>query len=201
MRGAQRKSRQQLFETNVVPLGSALLNYFTRRTSIRADAADLVSEVFVIAWRRIDDVPADTIAAKRWLYSVARGVLANYRRGELRRHELSAGLKALLREEVPPVHTRGAELLSGLRPADRELLMLVYWDGLPLTEAAGVLGIRASAARKRAERAKARLQQRLENVDPGGARDREGGERSLPSAIRPGETIDSPKKGKILTRH
>jgi RNA polymerase sigma-70 factor (ECF subfamily) len=36
-------------------------------------APDVVAETFLVAWRRLDDVPADPLP---WLYGVARRVLA-----------------------------------------------------------------------------------------------------------------------------
>ncbi|MBB2959045.1 sigma-70 family RNA polymerase sigma factor [Pseudoclavibacter helvolus] len=41
-----------------------LLSYFGRRVSIPADAADLLSETFVVAWRRIDHMPSDPEQAR-----------------------------------------------------------------------------------------------------------------------------------------
>ena len=35
------------------------------------------AEVFLVAWRRLDEVPADGLP---WLYATARGVIANQRR-------------------------------------------------------------------------------------------------------------------------
>lgn len=148
-----------LFQRNVVSHGGVLLSYFLRRVARREDAADLVSEVFLTAWRRIEDVPLEVEDARRWLYSLARGVLSNYRRGEVRRRDLSERLRSVLREPVltieDPVDDLRA-LLSGLSEQDQELLVLVYGDGLTLKEAAAVLGIRPATARKRAERARAR---------------------------------------------
>jgi RNA polymerase sigma-70 factor, ECF subfamily len=50
--------------------------YAARRAGL-GDADDVVAEVFVIAWRRIDDLPEDPLP---WLLGVARRVLANRRR-------------------------------------------------------------------------------------------------------------------------
>ena len=52
-----------------------ILGFFLRRVEPSEDAADLVTEVFTIAWRRIAAVPEGE-AAKLWLYGVARKVLA-----------------------------------------------------------------------------------------------------------------------------
>ena len=52
----------------------ALLAYALRRGTSREDAADLVSDVFLAAWRRIDDVPAGD-EARLWLYGAARRLI------------------------------------------------------------------------------------------------------------------------------
>jgi RNA polymerase sigma-70 factor (ECF subfamily) len=57
-----------------------LLAYALRRVDRPEDAADVVAETFLVAWRRLDDVPPGA-QARLWLYGVARRQLANQRRG------------------------------------------------------------------------------------------------------------------------
>lgn len=57
-----------------------LLAYALRRVAHPEDAADVVAETFLVAWRRRHDIPADD-EARLWLYGVARRVLANHHRG------------------------------------------------------------------------------------------------------------------------
>jgi len=49
------------------------------------------------------------------------------------------------------------EGLSHLRPLDRELILLVAWEGFSLGEAATILKISPTATRARYSRARARL--------------------------------------------
>jgi RNA polymerase sigma-70 factor (ECF subfamily) len=65
-----------------------LLTYVLRRVDRAEDAADVVAETFLVAWRRLDKVPAGD-EARLWLYGVARRQLANQRRGQLRRLRLA----------------------------------------------------------------------------------------------------------------
>ncbi len=82
----ERKARlERLFDQHY----AAVLAYGLRRAP-RAVAEDVASETFVIASRRIDEVPA---AALPWLYGVARRVLANERRAETRRDQLTRALQ------------------------------------------------------------------------------------------------------------
>lgn len=149
---------------------AAVLGYALRRVEQPADAADVVSEVFLVAWRRLDEAPGGD--GRPWLFGIARHVLANYHRGLRRRHRLGGRLRdALTRDVVPDPAVGLAEwdrvrrMLMKLGPDDRELLMLVGWDGLTPSEAAGVIGIAPGAARMRLARARQRFRELLE---PGG---------------------------------
>jgi RNA polymerase sigma factor (sigma-70 family) len=165
--------------------GRAILTYALRRVGDPEDAADVVAETFLVAWRRFDDVPLDD-GARLWLYGVARLVLTNLQRSERRRTRLGARLAETLRTEIS-THTapRGeaAEVLRAmgeLGDDDRELLMLVSWEELSPAEAARVLGLTAPATRSRLHRARRRLRVVLEErrssgcgdgaLDLGGAR-------------------------------
>src|SRR3954462_10268396 len=72
-----------------------VLAYAVRRTPSAEDAADVVAETFLVAWRRGAQVP-DGEAARLWLYGVARRTLADQRRGEQRRTRLAARMRAEL---------------------------------------------------------------------------------------------------------
>jgi len=95
--GAARRDRfTDLFDRTHGPL----LAYAVRRVADPADAADVVAETFVVAWRRLDDVPTGQ-AARPWLFGVARRVLANHYRGERRRLALADRLREQVVEAVP----------------------------------------------------------------------------------------------------
>src|SRR3954449_12960922 len=53
---------------------------FVRRRVDPTHAEDVVGDVMLVAWRRLDDVPADLSAARAWLFGVARKTLQNTRR-------------------------------------------------------------------------------------------------------------------------
>ncbi len=141
-----------------------LLGYALRRSTDPDDAADVVAETFLIAWRRIGEVPADG-EARLWLYGTARRVLANQVRGARRRDRLTERLRIELRRQLPVLPAlEGSALLEALAElgdADRELLMLIGWEELTPTEAARALGISPLAARTRLHRARRRLRARL----------------------------------------
>lgn len=143
---------------------------YARRRIGRDEADDVVADVFVVAWRRIDDVPAE---ARTWLLGIARRVLANRHRAAKRQRAL---YERLAREaETRPMIVQpagnaraGAVLraLASLRPADREVLLLVTWDGLSHAEAAKVLGVRPDALASRLHRSRRRLKRALDDAAP-----------------------------------
>jgi len=131
-----------------------LLAYFERRVLVREDAADLLGETMLQAWRRIDAMPLGDPARQRmWLFTVAANVLANHRRSHRRRLRLTERLWAhLATEPERPGHEESSAIRDAvlrLHDAQRELVMLVHWDGFTLAEAADLLGVNASTARSR----------------------------------------------------
>jgi RNA polymerase sigma factor (sigma-70 family) len=157
-RAAQPAERfERIYAVNCGPL----LGYALRRTPNSDDAADVVAETFLTAWRRLDDVPPGD-QARLWLYGVARNVLANYRRGERRRCELSDRLRQDLAAGYhDPEYTGDLAALraafASLAGSDRELLSLVAWEGLDPGELAAVFGCSRNAVRIRLHRARSRL--------------------------------------------
>lgn len=156
--------------------GRAVLAYALRRVEDREDAADVVAETFLIAWRRLGEVPISD-EARLWLYAVARRVIANLQRTERRRTRLGRRLAESLRTELathPAPSGEAAEALramADLSDGDRELLLLVSWEELSPGEAAKVLEISSLAARSRLHRARRRLRAMLEDRGSTGSLD------------------------------
>lgn len=150
-------SPEELFTTLFENTHQALLAYAVRRVADPTDAADVVAETFLVAWRRLEDVPPGD-AARPWLFGVARRVLANLYRGERRRTALADRLRASLSEVVPAPDLAPVEVaMAALRPDDQELLRLVAWEELARDEIAMVLGIPKATVRVRLHRARQRL--------------------------------------------
>ncbi|GAA1537785.1 sigma-70 family RNA polymerase sigma factor [Actinomadura kijaniata] len=157
------------FEALYAAHHEAVARYALRRTASSDDAVDVLGETFLIAWRRLDDVP-DGDGARLWLYGVARRVLANHRRGAARRELLLTRLRAEFAEAAPERHGAAAEIRAAfarLSGEDRELLSLTGWEGLTPEQAATVLGRRAATVRVRLHRARKRFARALadEGVD------------------------------------
>ncbi|MDH4146396.1 MAG: RNA polymerase sigma factor, partial [Acidimicrobiia bacterium] len=145
----------------------ALLGYAVRRTDSAEEAADVVAETFLVAWRRRDVVPAEG-QARLWLYGVARRVLANQRRGAVRRNRLGERLQQHLTsvpcegwQEASETRNVVSLAMDRLDDDDRELLRLASWEGLSPTEIAVAAGVPAATVRTRLHRARHRLRHEL----------------------------------------
>lgn len=139
-----------------------VLAYALRHTD-RDTAQDVVSETFLVAWRRLADVPGDPMP---WLLVVARNTVANQRRSGHRRHLLHEAVARLQHVAGPGpgaddlVADRAEVLaaLASLTVKEREALLLVAWDGLASADAARVAGCSISTFHVRFFRARRHLQ-------------------------------------------
>lgn len=146
----------------------AVSAYLRRRTTDPVDVQDAVAETFTVAWRRLDDLP-DPETALPWLYGVARRVLANQRRGNRRREDLSSRVRAQpggtvdVETEVVASEERRTVLaaLGRLRDTDQELLRLTVWEELSHRDIAAILGCAEAAVAVRLHRARGRLGKEL----------------------------------------
>ncbi|MUL43040.1 sigma-70 family RNA polymerase sigma factor [Streptomonospora sp. PA3] len=165
------------FESLYTECYADVLGYLLRRVDDPESAADLVAEVFVTVWNRLDAVPARG-GARPWIFGVARKVVGNHRRGERRRSALADRLRSelsrvqVIRPEAadPGLGEVGAVFRS-LSEADREILSLSGWEGLDPGEIAIALGCTRGTARVRLHRARGRFARALRNagVDVAGA--------------------------------
>jgi RNA polymerase sigma-70 factor, ECF subfamily len=155
--------------------GKDLLAYLERRVSEPEDAADLLAETYLTAWRRVTAIPGDPEGQRMWLFVTARNILANARRAGIRRADLAARLRDHVLAERAHTDSAMDEERSAVRDAverlprsHRELVILVHWDGFTIAEAAHIVGVNPSTARSRYATARTRLRAALceETGDP-----------------------------------
>jgi len=157
-----------LFETHY----DRVLTYALRRTDPHR-ASDVAAEVFLVVWRRLDEVPTDALP---WLIATARRVLANQRRSTDRVNTLQLRLgaerplPAVGLDEQVGIWEQWRTALGLLTPADQEVLALVAWDGLTAREAAASLGCSVPAVVMRLHRARRRLAGLLDLSDESSSR-------------------------------
>lgn len=155
---------EQLFDAHA----DRVYRYALRRAP--ADADEVVSETFLVAWRRAADIPDDALP---WLLGVARRVLANRRRADRRRAVLGAAVEHHRAAPTPDtgeaVGTRAAVFaaLARLSERDRELLLLLAWDDLDHAAIGRVVGCSTGAVAVRLHRARRRFARELERESAG----------------------------------
>lgn len=141
-----------------------VLAYARRR--VGSDLAqDVLSETFLAAWRNVEELPPQPLP---WLYRTAHFAIANQRRGVARRGKLDNRVRLLADSAPVPDLSESvaadlelAAAFRALSEADREVLRLAAWEGLPPAAIGEVLGCSAVAAKGRLHRARKRLSRRL----------------------------------------
>jgi RNA polymerase sigma factor (sigma-70 family) len=150
----------------------AIYNYCFRRVGDWSAAEDLLSVVFLEAWRRRHkDLPPGKVLP--WLYGIATNVVRNRRRSERRYRAALARLPApaaepdlsdevLARADDERWIARALELLAKLPRRQQDVFVLCAWSGLGYEDAAFALGLPVGTVRSRLSRAR----MSLEEIDP-----------------------------------
>jgi RNA polymerase sigma-70 factor (ECF subfamily) len=159
--------------------GRTIYNYCFRRVGSWAVAEDLVSIVFLEAWRRVDK-PLPKGKEVPWLLGIATNVVRNRRRSERR---YAAALRRVQEPSAEPSFAddsderiddeeqmgRALSLLGRLPRREQEVFVLCAWSGLSYEDAAVALRMPVGTVRSRLSRARARLRE----LDPGIGHDEE----------------------------
>lgn len=134
-------------------------------------ADDVTAETFLVAFRKRTRYDLSRADARPWLYGIASNLISGHHRSEVRRlkalarydREEDAGFEERSMERVTAYQLRPrlAAALAGLRPAERDLLLLVAWAELSYEEAAEALGVPVGTVRSRLSRTKDKLRRRL----------------------------------------
>ena len=133
--------------------------YAARRVGA-GTADEVAAETFLVAWRRLDDMPREPLP---WLYGVARNVLLRHR-VEYARQEC---VRSALRSERPIVDGPACgqpavwAAWAQLRQGDQEVLALVAWEELSVRDAARALGCSAPVFSVGLHRARRRFERLL----------------------------------------
>ena len=141
------------------------------------DPGDLVQEVWLRAWRRIDDFDHERIPFRFWVFRIAKNVLLEASRQSRRPDQLGrirassedgreADPLARVADSITAVSRRVSrdeelgrfrEAVAALPEDERKLVLHCGLEGLPLREVGERLGISEEAAGKRWQRLRARL--------------------------------------------
>ncbi len=158
------------FETLVDRYTGHVLRVVARNVP-RARGAEVAHEVFVAAYVSLAGYAA-THPFEHWLTRIALRCCSDFWRREYRERDRSG--EALPEDELPPAEA-GEPLddrellewaLGGLELEDRQVLTLVYFEGLSVKESAQLLEWTESKVKVRAHRARGRLRERIERALP-----------------------------------
>lgn len=162
--------RERTFRTVYEALYADVLRFVQRRAN-PDHAEDVVADVFLVVWRRLDEVPARHEDARAWVFGVARNTLLNARRGDHRRAAL--GLRLADASTRAPASGEADLVVSlvdlrrawgALSGAHQEVLGLCVFEALNAPQAAAVLGISPVAFRLRLSRARRALRLSLDHI-------------------------------------
>jgi RNA polymerase sigma-70 factor (ECF subfamily) len=143
---------------------STVHRYLGRRVGELAD--DLLSETFLVAFRRRAAYRPEHVEVRPWLLGIATNVVRSHERAERRRYRLLARAAARPEEHgADPADSadrldaqalRGplAAALAGLKRHDRDALLLLAWGDLGYEEIAAVLEVPVGTVRSRLHRAR-----------------------------------------------
>jgi len=157
--------RRARFEALAAEVVEPVRRFLARRTDPDT-ADDVLADVLLVCWRRLDEVPDQPLP---WVYGVARLCLANVERGVRRQRRLAARITSVdppreaAVEEAQP-DDRVTLVIASLRPEEAELLRLWAWEQLTAAEIATVLGISPNAASIRLHRAREKFKEKFEEL-------------------------------------
>lgn len=161
--------RRERFRVLYNDLYDDLWRYVQRRSINTEEARDTLSEVFLVAWRRLEDIPAGN-EARLWLFGVARNLVKT----SWRKRKRSGDLLVRIGSEMSTRVTTDEELdnsgvlkivkaLQFLSENDQEILRLLAWENLSHKEISVVLGCSENAVAIRIRRARVRLMKVLQS--------------------------------------
>ena len=161
--------RRERFRILYNDLYDELWRYIQRRSINTEEARDTLSEVFLVAWRRLEDIPAGN-EARLWLFGVARNLVKT----SWRKRKRSGDLLVRIDSEMSTRVTTDEELdnsgvlkivkaLQFLSENDQEILRLLAWENLSHKEISVVLGCSENAVAIRIRRARVRLMKVLQS--------------------------------------
>ncbi len=134
-----------------------VLGYIRARVSSREDAEDLCEDVFLKILRASGSYDGEKSAPGTWIYAITRNTVIDYFRRTRSAEELP---EDLAEEELPEDGLLQTELLESLAKALERLpgeltdiVVLRYYDRLPLTEIALRLGLSYGAVKLRHRKA------------------------------------------------
>ncbi len=137
------------------------MGYIAARVQRRADAEDLCVDVFEKAFRKRDAFDESKASISTWIFTITRNTVIDYFRKTRPTEEPDENLAS---DEEVDEHLLSQETLSELATALNKLpeelqdiIVLMYYDGKPMTEVATMMGLSYGAVKLRHQKALAQL--------------------------------------------
>ena len=148
-----------------------VMGYIMARVRRRAEAEDLTADVFEKVYRKIGDYDRTKSSLSTWIFTITRNTLIDAYRRQRPTEELSETLSddTEIDEELLQSETLG-ELADALKRLDQELrdiIVLRYYDGKPLTEIATMMNLSYGAVKLRHQNALNEIRRMLSGEEPG----------------------------------
>ena len=145
---------------------SKVMGYIYSRIRNRADAEDICSDVFEKVQRKLPDFDPEKASVSTWIFTITRNTVIDHYRRSKPTEELDENMSdsAELDESLLNSETL-SELAGALRALPEELrdiIVLRYYDGKPLTEVAEIMGLSYGAVKLRHQSALAKLRKAMQ---------------------------------------
>ena len=148
-------------ETLYTQFYSKVLSYIHARIRNRADAEDLCADVFEKVQRKLAEFDPAKASVSTWIFTITRNTVIDHYRRSKPSEELDENLaddgeldESLLNQETL---SELARALKALPEELRDIIVLRYYDGKPLTEVAEMMGLSYGAVKLRHQSALAKL--------------------------------------------
>ena len=153
-------------ETLYAQYSSKVMGYIHARIRSRADAEDICSDVFEKVQRKLPDFDPSKASVSTWIFTITRNTVIDHYRRTKPSEELDENLSddSELDADILNSETLSelADALRALPEEMRDIIVLRYYDGKPLTEIADLMGLSYGAVKLRHQAALAELRKSLQ---------------------------------------
>lgn len=148
-------------ETLYIQYHGKVMGYLRARIRNLADAEDLCADIFEKVQRKLGDFDPSKASVSTWIFTITRNTVIDHYRRNKHLEELDENLsddtevdESLLNNETL---SELAGALQRLPEEMRDIIVLRYYDGKPLTEVAQLMGLSYGAVKLRHQAALAKL--------------------------------------------
>jgi len=141
------------------------MGYISARIRRRAEAEDLCSDVFEKVLRKLPDYQPDKATLSTWIFTITRNTVIDYYRRSRPQEELDENLSDDSEVDEDLLQSESlselAEALKRMPQQLRDIVVLRYYDGKPLTEIARMMDLSYGAVKLRHQNALEILRRQL----------------------------------------